>query len=55
MVALGGLWGAAALTFYTGYAYFRAGLIHTRGERATHGKNARTSQAAPAQTQRRTA
>jgi cardiolipin synthase len=55
LVALGGLWGAAALTFYTGYAYFRAGLIHTRGERATRGKDARSSQAASAQPQRRTA
>src|SRR6185503_607084 len=39
IVALGGLWGAAALTFYTGYAYFRAGLIHTRGARAARGKD----------------
>jgi cardiolipin synthase len=30
IVALIGLWTAAALTFYTGFAYFRAGLIHAR-------------------------
>ena len=28
--ALIGLWAAAALTFYTGYAYWRAGLLHVR-------------------------
>lgn len=28
--ALVGLWAAAALTFYTGYAYFRAGIAHAR-------------------------
>ncbi len=26
-----GLWIAAALTFYTGYAYLQAGLVHARG------------------------
>jgi cardiolipin synthase len=30
-VALFGLWIAAALTLYTGVAYFRAGLQHARG------------------------
>jgi cardiolipin synthase len=29
-IALIGLWVAAALTLYTGYAYFQAGLIHAR-------------------------
>jgi cardiolipin synthase len=29
-IALIGLWVAAALTFYTGYAYFQAGLAHAR-------------------------
>jgi hypothetical protein len=29
--ALVGLWAAAGLTFYTGYAYLRAGLHHARG------------------------
>ena len=29
-VALAGLWGASALTFYTGYAYLRAGMAHMR-------------------------
>ena len=29
-VALAGLWAASALTFYTGYAYLRAGLAHAR-------------------------
>ena len=30
LVALAGLWAASALTFYTGYAYLRAGLAHAR-------------------------
>ena len=29
--ALIGLWVAAGLTFYTGYAYLQAGLAHARG------------------------
>jgi hypothetical protein len=29
--ALVGLWAAAGLTFYTGYAYLQAGLHHARG------------------------
>jgi cardiolipin synthase len=29
--AIAALWAAAALTFYTGYAYWRAGLDHVRG------------------------
>ena len=33
--ALVGLWAAAGLTFYTGYAYLRAGLHHARGVPAT--------------------
>jgi CDP-diacylglycerol---glycerol-3-phosphate 3-phosphatidyltransferase len=32
--ALIGLWVAAALTFYTGFAYFKAGLAHTRPAKA---------------------
>ena len=48
MVALGGLWAAAALTFYTGYAYFHAGLAHARGSALPRLDNApRTAPAAP--------
>jgi cardiolipin synthase len=36
--AYGALWLAAALTVYTGYVYFRAGLVHVRPARATHGE-----------------
>jgi len=36
--AYGALWLAAALTVYTGYIYFRAGLAHVRPARATHGE-----------------
>jgi CDP-diacylglycerol--glycerol-3-phosphate 3-phosphatidyltransferase len=36
--AYGALWLAAALTVYTGYVYFRAGLAHVRPARATHGE-----------------
>ncbi len=32
------LWLAAALTVYTGYVYFRAGLAHVRPASATHGE-----------------
>ncbi|HEY4124838.1 MAG TPA: CDP-diacylglycerol--glycerol-3-phosphate 3-phosphatidyltransferase [Rhizomicrobium sp.] len=32
------LWLAAALTVYTGYIYFRAGLAHVRPASATHGE-----------------
>lgn len=31
------LWVAAALTVYTGYIYFRAGLVHARPDRDTSG------------------
>jgi phosphatidylglycerophosphate synthase len=31
--ALVGMWVAAGLTFYTGYAYLRAGLSHAQGDR----------------------
>lgn len=31
--ALIGMWVAAGLTFYTGYAYLQAGLSHTQGDR----------------------
>ena len=31
------LWVAAALTVYTGYIYFRAGLVHVRPDRDTSG------------------
>ncbi|HTO42412.1 MAG TPA: CDP-diacylglycerol--glycerol-3-phosphate 3-phosphatidyltransferase [Rhizomicrobium sp.] len=36
--AYGALWLAAALTVYTGYIYFRAGLAHVRPARSTHGE-----------------
>ena len=32
MIGLGGLWVAAALTLYTGYDYFRAGVSHVMDE-----------------------
>jgi cardiolipin synthase len=35
LAAIVGLWLAAALTLYTGVAYFQAGVAHTRRERAT--------------------
>jgi phosphatidylglycerophosphate synthase len=31
--ALAGMWVAAGLTFYTGYAYLQAGLSHAQGDR----------------------
>lgn len=34
--ALLGLWAAAGLTFYTGYAYLQAGLHHARGTSGPH-------------------
>src|SRR6266576_3830776 len=39
-VALFGLWVAAALTLYTGYAYSRAGLVHARRAPITRPKPA---------------
>jgi cardiolipin synthase len=36
--AYAALWLAAALTVYTGYVYFRAGLAHVRPASATHGE-----------------
>jgi cardiolipin synthase (CMP-forming) len=33
IIGLSGLWLAAALTLYTGYAYFRAGLGHVVDEK----------------------
>jgi CDP-diacylglycerol--glycerol-3-phosphate 3-phosphatidyltransferase len=33
IAALIGMWVAAALTFYTGYAYLQAGLSHAQGDR----------------------
>jgi CDP-diacylglycerol--glycerol-3-phosphate 3-phosphatidyltransferase len=39
-VALFGLWFAAALTMYTGYAYLRAGLVHARRVSVTRPKPA---------------
>ena len=39
-VALFGLWFAAALTMYTGYAYLRAGLVHARRVPLTRSKPA---------------
>src|SRR6267142_1018329 len=41
-VALFGLWFAAALTMYTGYAYLRAGLVHARRVPLTRSKSAGT-------------
>ena len=38
-VGLFGLWVAAALTMYTGYAYLRAGLVHARGVPAIRPKS----------------
>jgi cardiolipin synthase len=55
MLALAGLWAAAALTFYTGYAYFRAGLMHARNGRAIRAAEPRASQAPAARPQRRSA
>jgi hypothetical protein len=37
-IALFGMWVAAALTLYTGYAYLQAGLVHARGPNRTRGK-----------------
>jgi cardiolipin synthase (CMP-forming) len=54
-VALAGLWAAAALTFYTGYAYFRAGLIHTRAHRPPRVAEPRANQTPSASPQRRPA
>jgi cardiolipin synthase len=39
-LALIGLWIAAALTLYTGYAYLRAGLVHARGVPVSRPKSA---------------
>ena len=47
-VALFGLWVAAALTMYTGYAYLRAGLVHARRAPLTRPKPA-GAQARPEQ------
>ena len=33
ILALAGMWIAAGLTFYTGYAYLQAGLSHAQGDR----------------------
>jgi cardiolipin synthase (CMP-forming) len=41
-----GLWFAAALTFYTGYAYMRAGLIYARSPRTKPDAKADTKRAA---------
>jgi CDP-diacylglycerol--glycerol-3-phosphate 3-phosphatidyltransferase len=38
--ALVGLWAAAGLTFYTGYAYLQAGLHHARGVSVPRAKGA---------------
>jgi CDP-diacylglycerol---glycerol-3-phosphate 3-phosphatidyltransferase len=47
--ALAGLWAASALTFYTGYAYLRAGLAHARTEeRGRRRAKPNTAQATPA-------
>jgi phosphatidylglycerophosphate synthase len=34
MIAYVALWVAAGLTVYTGYVYFRAGVVHVRPQRA---------------------
>jgi CDP-diacylglycerol--glycerol-3-phosphate 3-phosphatidyltransferase len=47
-VALFGLWFAAALTMYTGYAYLRAGLVHARRVPLTRPKSS-GAQARPEQ------
>ena len=41
--AYGALWLAAALTVYTGYAYFRAGLVHVHPDRDTSGGTGETA------------
>jgi cardiolipin synthase len=43
-IALFGMWVAAALTLYTGYAYLQAGLVHARGPNRTRGKPAGAAQ-----------
>jgi hypothetical protein len=50
-LALIGLWLAAALTMYTGYAYLRAGLVHARRVPVTRPKPA----GAPTRPEQRTA
>src|SRR5215813_333093 len=44
IAALVGLWVAAGLTFYTGYAYLRAGLAHARRVPATRAQQASAPQ-----------
>ena len=51
-VALTGLWAAAALTFYTGYAYFQAGLAHSRGQRLVSSSGTRRQSAPAARAER---
>ena len=48
-IALFGMWVAAALTLYTGYAYLQAGLVHARGP---HVGRPKSSGAAPRREQR---
>jgi hypothetical protein len=55
LVALAGLWAAAALTFYTGYAYFRAGLIHARSQPIARASSSRPGQGTATSPQRRPA
>jgi len=45
--ALFGLWVAAALTFYTGFEYLKAGLAHARTERAGRDKAPKESLTRP--------
>jgi cardiolipin synthase len=53
--ALVGLWLASALTFYTGYAYWRAGLAHVRGTKPVRGARADAGHGARAHKEHRTA
>jgi CDP-diacylglycerol--glycerol-3-phosphate 3-phosphatidyltransferase len=53
--ALIGLWVAAGLTFYTGYAYLQAGLAHARGAPQARAKPASTVKSAAQQPEQRPA
>ena len=45
--ALIGMWVAAALTFYTGYAYLQAGLSHAQGDREADERKSPTTKRPP--------
>ena len=53
--AMLGLWLAAGLTFYTGYAYWRAGLAHIREAKSQRTKSETPSQPARPRKERQTA